>query len=517
MSQSVFWSTLFGRGALKPTPPQEGNAKVAQKLQHDQFALARRIHHDAERAPWSCMRRIKHVSLAQFAPAMTALIRSALLLSLFAGLLDAGSVLAAACVADESLLDAPPDAATRAAAAGLPLPPSDRRTSTPTKGVPQLQGRNRVVVFGGPPAAPAPPNPYPAVFAAIQKRDYRAYIEALPEDRSARDKLVRGVGAYDPLAHAVARAATDIARDLISRGAPVRDAGPPTFEGKRSYVARAVEAWRTVHHVGEMNPQARVAHADADYYAMTKLLLEKAADPNVLFRTESAIDMLPGAEDSPAAVQLAKLLFSYGVTLEPSTGSVFHTSPLSRAISENRVDLARAMLSYGKPSPKLIDEAFFFSMRSPNRILAIELLELGANPNLSSEGYGYWSQGPMIGRAIFPAIVDRELAKAFIRHHVDPNVVLGQGTTPLMMVVHDQELMKGFLDLGANPDAQDVNGETALHWAVRVPTADMVRRGPQGLQFGQRLSDPDSRRRSVELPLRTTPTPTSGAKEATRR
>ena len=432
--------------------------------------------------------------------AMTALKKMTPLLTLSAVSFSAGTVLAAACVADDSLLGPPPDVATRAAAAGLPLPASERTTSAVTKVVPQLQ-RNHVILFGGPPAAPEPPNPYPAVFTAIQKRDYQAYIEALPEDRSARDKLVRGAGAYDPLAHAVTRAAIDIARDLIARGTPVRDSGPPTFEGKRSYVARAIEAWRTVHHVGEMNPHARVPHADADYYAITKLLLERGADPNALFRSQSALDMLPGAEDSPAAVQLAKLLFSHGGTLEPSDGSVFHMSPLSTAISNNRVELAHAMLSYGKPSPKLIDEAFFFSIRSTQKTLAIELLDLGANPNLSSEGYGYWSQGPMIGRAVFPAIVDRELAKAFIRHNVNPNVVLGQGTTPLMMVVHDQELMKGFLNLGANPDAQDVNGDTALHWAVRVPTANMVRRGAEGLGFGERLSDPDSRRRSVELLL----------------
>jgi len=416
------------------------------------------------------------------------------------GLGGVKSVLAATCLADESWIAQPPDAAMRAAAAGLPLP-----REAITKAVATKSPTNNYIDMSEPRKAPTPAKadpalPYAAVFNAIQNRDYSVYLQAVPRDPVARDALVRGTSGYDPLRHAVERAVPEIVRDLVSRGAPLNETGKPTREGKRAYVALAAHAWETADRLGDGTPSQWAPNASVDYIAITRFLLEKGADPNATHWGDTALDFIAGSSGSPVAVELAVLLLSHGATLDAVKGGNGYL-PLLKAINRDKVDLARAMLRYGNASRKQMSDALLASLRVPKHTLAIELLDLGADPDLSPSDQARTGSPPPVAIAVFPMVNDRELAKAFIRHRVNPNVVLNEGTTPLMMVVHDSELMKGFLDLGAKVDVQDNRGDTALHWATRVPTPDMVRRGPDGLFFGQRLSDPEMRGRSVELLL----------------
>jgi ankyrin repeat protein len=95
-----------------------------------------------------------------------------------------------------------------------------------------------------------------------------------------------------------------------------------------------------------------------------------------------------------------------------------------------------------------------------------------------------------------------------IRHKLNPNqrLTLGLTPTPLMRVLHDTELMKAFLDIGADPNAQDKDGNTALHLATRVITfrsnenlnleADLL-----GVAYFQ-VTDTETRARTIELLLR---------------
>lgn len=412
------------------------------------------------------------------------------------------------CLAFAWITGSAPDAAMRAAAAGLPLTPETARVAPPTsrqlRAAQHGAGSGIVAVFGGPAMAKGPPaqTPYPAVFKAIERRDYRAYLAALPQERGARDVLVRGGAGYDPLGHAVAAGAPDIVRDLIARGAPVRDDGRlPAPDGGRPYIARAVKAWEDARHVRDFNPKIAVPGAEKRYRAIAELLIRDGADPDGrLPDQQTALDLLV-FEKSHDAVDLTVLLLQHGATLEARAGQG-QRSPLYWAIYHGNLDLARAMLRYGRLSSKLIDEAFYGALNSNQPALAIELLDRGANPNLIPADYGFGNLPSPIQHAVSPVVRSRALVQALIRHHVNPNVVLSDGMTPLMHVVHDYELMQGLLDLGANPDARGASGDTALHRATLVPNPDVVRRGPEHLAFGELLSDPETRRRSVELLLK---------------
>lgn len=170
----------------------------------------------------------------------------------------------------------------------------------------------------------------------------------------------------------------------------------------------------------------------ADYLAMynakndiLKLLLDAGANAKTNYEIFDAI-----SKNNSEAVQI---LLDHGV--DPNAKDREGFTPLSSALKQNR----------------------------SSRIVAA-LLEKGADPNKrDADG----------GTPLFH-VQTAEAARLLIERKADVNATLTDGFTPLMVAQGTTNILELLLESGAKVDAQNTNGDTALHCMVRRPWPDAV-------------------------------------------
>lgn len=131
------------------------------------------------------------------------------------------------------------------------------------------------------------------------------------------------------------------------------------------------------------------------------------------------------------------------------------------------------------------------SRRSWRRIaLAKILLDAGANPNAAlTDG-----RTPLHHAA--SSLNDAELVRLLLSRGANPNVGWGEGNTPLFSaVLASRGTRRALFEGGANINAVNASGETALHFAAKLASADAVE---DFLRFG---ADPFAQDRHGLLPL----------------
>src|SRR5262249_44975076 len=145
-------------------------------------------------------------------------------------------------------------------------------------------------------------------------------------------------------------------------------------------------------------------------------------------------------------------------------------SPFLIAAEKQNGDIMRLMLDVRRAGQELLDEAVVVTpIVQSNPVLPL-LLAHGANINAERSRYGKSGPGPAWNAAVrVRQFGERDLLRLLIRYKVAPNVVVAGTHSPLMMVMHDHELMKGLLELGADVDYRNSQGESPLHYAVRMP------------------------------------------------
>jgi ankyrin repeat protein/tetratricopeptide (TPR) repeat protein len=156
------------------------------------------------------------------------------------------------------------------------------------------------------------------------------------------------------------------------------------------------------------------------------------------------------------STEILKSLLDAGANPE---GDQTSRIPLFAAIDHNANDATKILLEH-KADPNHAEKGYpalnhALRARRDSRLIAL-LLDHGADPNLRDiDDYLplFWSHDP-------------EISRLLIAHKADVNGCLKSGYTALMSAVTDTNCLKVLLENGANPDLQETNGNTALHWAV---------------------------------------------------
>ncbi len=107
-----------------------------------------------------------------------------------------------------------------------------------------------------------------------------------------------------------------------------------------------------------------------------------------------------------------------------------------------------------------------WACRPPNAPVVQALLDAGANPNVCDEE----GESPLHVAAAERCV---ECAAALIAAGADVNKATAEGKTPLMNAAQaGLPLVRLLLGAGANPRQKDEGGRTPLHWAALGPSDD---------------------------------------------
>lgn len=308
---------------------------------------------------------------------------------------------------------------------------------------------------------------------ATQEQAQEAYRRTR-EAEAKKSPLQRSIEAGD---------AAGVAR-VVAAGA-LRESRPVMTSD--SWPMLAVNDWRMK--VGQSgNDTKALKEVSRRHVAMLKSLLEgPGSDPDRDITT-GLVGHIPirtrGGERVPLSVETIQMLLERAPQVDP---------PVSSFAVESDHELVELMLRSGRASQRQKDGALLAAFNAFDWDTAAMLLEAGANPNQGTP------DNTLLDRAFGPGWTQRRVVQAMIAQHVNPNIEIRGGFTPLMMAMHDQELMAGFLSLGADTRAKSHwEGLTALHFAVMWPN---LRDAMPGGFPNRRLSNAALRLKSTELLL----------------
>ena len=301
----------------------------------------------------------------------------------------------------------------------------------------------------------------------------------------------------------------EITRELILHGARVKpdsqqDDGAPV---EPIYVAAAALA-NIVNPPGILlrnppDPNYKMLRGSPhDYIETIRILLNAGADPNAHLRNSNyrALVLVVNSPYFPEKNELVKLFVQYGADVDFGI-KVGYGSPLMIAAQRGETELVKTMLQYSQKKRNSLNQALILGVRNHHIDVAELLLKNGADVNINRDS----PPDALIFDALIPTTIPQML-DVMVKYGVNVNVhEQNYGNTPLMYVVHQPILVEKILRAGANPNAKNKQGETALFRALEVPDVIYIPENKAKellpLESKNGRLNPDTRIRAVSILL----------------
>ncbi|KAF5229345.1 hypothetical protein FAUST_10467 [Fusarium austroamericanum] len=310
-----------------------------------------------------------------------------------------------------------------------------------------------------------------------QNRSYTGMIELLlynDADISARD-----INGHTPLHFAVGGGYESIAEELISFDAEIdamdKDGWTPlqwTVEtGLVAISCLLLENGADPNKTDKFGRTALHWATKKGHTTMVKLLLEFSAEPNVLDTWSGATPLHLAVYDKKRDIAL--LLLKSGADLnvqpeakDPKAGdrkAEWERVPFPKTFDLGHRELLLEKFMDKEHSTSLAGMPLYWA----NEEMATMLLDHGADPNLQDSDFG--------DTALHSAVFRRKqnLVKVLLERRASPNVPDKLGKAPLHYTDR-VEIAEILLDAGAEIDAMDMTGITALHTAAAYGERHMV-------------------------------------------
>ena len=262
----------------------------------------------------------------------------------------------------------------------------------------------------------------------------------------------------------------EITRALIGYGVPLRpESETAKSGGDLTPVLDATGSLAVLLSMKDRNDfrWTRLGASPARYLETIQLLLEAGGDPNEFPHRFQSLDsgrtplreLIEGAPSSAEAVQAARLLLLHGALI-----NVGGYDMLAAAASLGKNELVEEILKQRHPSQESLDAAYSEALRLDHLAAADMVLAAGANVNAHGN-----AQQSVLWRAMVPTL-HKERVEFLLSHGVDVNDVPPGFKTPLVLALYDDPLMRAIIVHGANLNARDAFGKTALRLAIEPPT-----------------------------------------------
>jgi len=199
-------------------------------------------------------------------------------------------------------------------------------------------------------------------------------------------------------------------------------------------------------------------------------LLDHGADPNI--PNKNGLTPLEHAcgRDKGNALVLAQLLLAKGALVNATNVAGFTIEPLDWAISTDNLELVKLLLDHGA----IIQEWYLANAADRGDTdIAETLIASGADVNAKDAG-----GNTALHSAAWSG--QEEIVKLLLSHGADPDPKRRDGLTPLINAAgpgaerHGKGCVELLLAKGANINATDGDGETALHKAAYYGNSDVV-------------------------------------------
>lgn len=249
------------------------------------------------------------------------------------------------------------------------------------------------------------------------------------------------------------------------------------------------------------------ASAD-DYLTILRLLIDAGIDVNLGADKSLPLRTLARMNPTPQSMEAARLLLAHGASTAASFSGSDNTTVLEAATRSGNAEMMRLL----RPREPQQGEVLVEALRRAQYESASELIDAGTRvPN--SPGANWPALMRNIVNSTSPAA--GPLLKKMIQMDAVPggsrtlNTFIEPGS-PLMMAARrmDFELAGLLLKAGVDPNVADLEGNTSLHWAVRVPgsiTQDVADTRP--IREAHPALDPELRYRMATLLLEHGATP----------
>jgi ankyrin repeat protein len=209
---------------------------------------------------------------------------------------------------------------------------------------------------------------------------------------------------------------------------------------------------------------------------MVAMLLNNGADPDVLDNLGKAPLALAAKNGRLEAVQML-LDAGADVNTRFAIGSANDKSPLIQAVENGHVEIVELLVARGadvqqQESETHMSPLHYAAAHDELEMITI-LLENGAD--LNAENDFQWT--PLFSAARMGSV---ESVQALIDAGAEVDALSAEGRTPMMVLIERGRLggmtakMMLLLDNGADPNLQDNNGDTALHFAASTGKLEAI-------------------------------------------
>jgi ankyrin repeat protein len=310
--------------------------------------------------------------------------------------------------------------------------------------------------------------PVQNLFDAIDRGDLRG-VERLLGTRSMDPRDLRDEQGNWAITIAAQKGLPEISRALIRYGVPLRtDKDTVKGGGDLTPVLEATGSLAALLSIKDKKDSSwtRLGATPARYLEIIELLLEAGGDSNEVSHRFQYNDpsrtplrtLIESAPSSAEVVQAARLLLLHGALI-----SVGGQDLLANAAMLGKNELIAEILRQRHPPQESLDEAYSEALRLDQLTAAQMLVAAGANVNARGN-----AQQSVLWRAMVPTL-NRERVEFLLAQGADVNDVPPGYKTPLVMALYDDSLMRAIIKHGANVNARDASGKTALRLALEPP------------------------------------------------